>query len=96
MMDIKIDTTNVGGRVLAYEGETVTVQLDFTFNGNVMSIDHTRSNKEKAGVEALLVNAANEFAIRHRMKVNPACSFAEAWYQRHPQFKDILGSQTSE
>ena len=42
-MDIvtKNKTTNTGGKVLAYDGDELVGQLDFSFKGNVLSIDHT-------------------------------------------------------
>lgn len=95
-METKIDTTNQGGKVLAYDGDQLVGQLDFAFQGEVMRIDHTRAFVEGVGVGALLVSTANDYAINHSLKVLPICSFAYAWYQRHPQFKDILDERTGE
>lgn len=92
-METKIETTNDGGTVLAYDGETIVGQLDFTFNGNTLSIDHTRAFEEGIGVGALLVNAANDYAVNHKLSVAPVCSFAKTWYERHPQFNDILNQK---
>lgn len=95
-METKIETTNEGGNVLAYDGDRFVGQLDFALQGNVLRIEHTRAFKEGLGVGALLINAANDYAINHSLKVLPVCSFAYAWYQRHPQFKDILDEHTGE
>ena len=46
--------------------------------GNVLSIDHTYAYKEGMGVGSLLVSAINDYAV------------SVVWYQRHPQFQDIL------
>lgn len=92
-METKIETTNKGGKVLAYDGEKIVGQLDFTFSGNTLSIDHTRAFEEGIGVGALLVNAANDYAVNHKLSVTPVCSFAQAWYKRHPQFNDILAHE---
>ena len=91
-MDIvtKNKTTNTGGKVLAYGGDELVGQLDFSFKGNVLSIDHTYAYKEGMGVGSLLVSAVNDYAINRCLRVLPACSFAAVWYQRHPQFQDIL------
>lgn len=89
-MEIKIETTNKGGKIIAYDGEKIVGQLDFTFSGNTLSIDHTRAFEEGIGVGALLVNAANDYAVKHKLSVAPVCSFAKAWYERHTQFKDII------
>ena len=58
--------------------------------GNVLSIDHTYAYKEGMGVGSLLVSAVNDYAVSKGLKVLPVCSFAAVWYQRHPQFQDIL------
>ena len=83
-METKIETTNTGGKVLAYDGDELVGRLDFSFKGNVLSIDHTYAYKEGMGVGSLLVSAVNDYAV--------VCSFASVWYERHPQFGDILNS----
>lgn len=92
-METKIEITNQGGKVLAYNGDQLAGQLDFAFEGNVLRIEHTRAFKEGVGVGALLVNATNDYAINHYLKVLPICSFAKTWYERHPQFNDILNQK---
>jgi len=88
-METKIETTNTGGKVLAFDGELVG-RLEFSFDGNVMSIDHTYAFKKGMGIGGTLVSAANDYAVSKGLKVKPVCSFASAWYERHPQFEDIL------
>ena len=61
-----------------------------------MSIDHTEAFKKGIGIGALLVEAANEYAINHKLKVLPICSYASARYQRHPHYKDILDDHAGE
>lgn len=92
-METKIETTNEGGKVIAYDGEQLVGALDFAFDGNVLRIDRTCALIEGSGVGAMLVNAANDYAINHSLQVQPVCHFAAAWYQRHPQFKDILKTE---
>ncbi len=89
-METKIETTNTGGKVLAYDSDELVGRLDFSFKGNVLSIDHTYAYKEGMGVGSLLVSAVNDYAVSKGLKVLPVCSFAVVWYQRHPQFQDIL------
>ena len=83
-METKIETTNTGGKVLAYDGDELVGRLDFSFKGNVLSIDHTYAYKERIGVGSLLVSAVNDYAINRGLRVLPICSFAAVWYQRHP------------
>jgi predicted GNAT family acetyltransferase len=42
------------------------------------------------GIGGTLVSAANDYAVSKGLKVLPVCSFASAWYERLPQFGDIL------
>ena len=89
-METRIETTNTGGKVLAYDGEELVGRLEFSFDGNVMSIDHTYAFNKGTGIGGVLVSAANDYAINKGLRVLPVCSFASAWYQRHQQFADIL------
>ena len=89
-METKIETTNTGGKVLAYDGDELVGRLEFSFKGNVLSIDHTYAYKEGMGVGSLLVSAVNDYAINRGLRILPLCSFAAVWYQRHPQFQEIL------
>ena len=91
-METKIETTNTGGKVLALDGEELVGRLEFSFDGNVMSIDHTYAFKKGMGIGGLLVSAANDYAVSKGLKVKPVCSFASVWYERHPQYGDILNS----
>ena len=92
-METKIETTNTGGKVLALDdGEELVGRLEFSFGENVLSIDHTYAFKKGMGIGGVLVSAANDYAVSKGLKVKPVCSFASAWYERHPQFGDILNS----
>jgi hypothetical protein len=48
------------------------------------------ANKKGMGVGGMLVSAANDYAVSKGLRVKPVCSFASAWYERHPQFMDII------
>lgn len=89
-METKIETTNTAGKVLAYDGEELVGRLDFTFDRNIMSIEHTYAYRKGMGVGGMLVSAANDYAVSRGLKVKPVCSFAGAWYERHPQFMGII------
>ncbi|MCC8536958.1 GNAT family N-acetyltransferase [Xanthomonas axonopodis pv. poinsettiicola] len=57
-----------------------------------MTITHTLVPEAIAGrgIAAALVEAALEFARASGLKVVPACSYAQAYMRRHPQFQDLL------
>ena len=75
---------------IVFDGEELVGRLEFSFDGNVMSIDHTYAFKKGMGIGGVLLSAANDYAISKGLKVKPVCSFASAWYLRNPQFKDLL------
>lgn len=61
-METKIETTNNGEKVLADDGERIVGPLNFTFNGNALSINHIAF---KEGIGAMLVSALNDYATTH-------------------------------
>jgi uncharacterized protein len=63
-----------------------TGELDYTLSGNVMNITHTRVPPAIGGrgVAAELMKAALNTAQEQRWTVNPVCSYAVAYLQRHP------------
>lgn len=90
VMEIKIETTKKDGKILAYDGDELVGQLEFSFDDNMMRIEHTYAFKEGIGIGGLLVSTANDYEIKKGFKVLPVCAFAEVWYRRHPQFADLL------
>lgn len=53
----EIKITNMDGKVLAYDGEELVGRLEFSYEGNVMSIDHTYAFKKGMGIGGVLVSA---------------------------------------
>jgi len=66
-------------------------ELDYTLHDRVMTITHTGVPSEVGGrgIAGELVRTALETARREGWKVIPACSYAQAWMQRHPDFADV-------
>ncbi len=97
-METEIKINKDFGQVLAFEGSEQVGLIDFTYEGNTMSITHTRTfpGHEGRGVAAGMMEVANDYAVKHQIKVLPICSYAWAWYQRHPQFSDILDEHAGE
>lgn len=65
--------------------------LDYMLAGGVMTITHTIVPPAVGGrgVAGELVRAALEFARGEGLKVQPACSYAAAWMQRHRDYVDL-------
>ncbi|RDZ28267.1 GNAT family N-acetyltransferase [Lysobacter silvisoli] len=67
--------------------------LDTRLEGERLVITHTWVPEAIGGrgIAAELVRAAFEYARAAGLKVRPACSYAAAWAERHPEFSDVLG-----
>ena len=67
-------------------------ELTYGLDGGRMTIDHTGVPGAIGGrgVAADLVRAALEFARSEELKVVPACSYAAAYIQRHPEYADLV------
>nr|WP_074038593.1 MULTISPECIES: GNAT family N-acetyltransferase [Xanthomonas] len=67
-------------------------ELAYRREGEIMTITHTQVPDAISGhgVAAALVEDALTFARQHGLKVIPACSYADAYLRRHPQYHDLL------
>ncbi|MBZ3930185.1 acetyltransferase [Xanthomonas citri pv. thirumalacharii] len=67
-------------------------ELAYRRDGETMTITHTQVPDAVSGrgVAAALVEDALAFARQHGLKVVPACSYADAYVRRHPQYQDLL------
>ncbi len=97
-METRITTTPDGGQVQAFEGGQQVGLIDFSLENGVMSINHTRTfpGHEGKGVAGVMTAAANQYAADQQLKVLPICSYAWAWYQRHPEFSHLLDGHAGE
>ena len=66
--------------------------LDYHLADGVMTIRHTEVPEAVGGrgIASRLVGAAFAWAREQGYKVRPACAYAAAWVQRHPQQADIV------
>lgn len=71
--------------------EGVHCLLDYMVAGGVMTITHTEVPPAAGGrgVAGELVRTALEFARGEGWKVRPACSYAAAWMERHPDYAEL-------
>jgi predicted GNAT family acetyltransferase len=60
--------------------------LDYTLTGGTMNITHTSVPHEIGGrgIAAELMRSALAFARDHNLTVNPLCSYAAAYLNKHP------------
>ena len=73
--------------------EDVPCLLEYALAAGVMTITHTEVPAAVGGrgIAAALVQQALATARAEGWKVVPACSYAAAWMQRHPEHHDLLG-----
>ncbi|MGN7919249.1 MULTISPECIES: GNAT family N-acetyltransferase [Lysobacter] len=75
------------------EVDGVQALLEYHLNGDQLVITHTLVPEAIGGrgIAGDLVRAAFEYAREAGYKVRPACSYAAAWIQRHPEYTEQLG-----
>jgi predicted GNAT family acetyltransferase len=66
-------------------------ELDYQLADGVMTITHTGVPPQVGGrgLAAALVESALTTARAEGWKVVPACSYADVWMRRHPDFGDL-------
>ncbi|MEO5830153.1 MAG: GNAT family N-acetyltransferase [Rhodanobacter sp.] len=74
------------------EVEGMPCVLDYSLAAGVMTITHTGVPAEVGGrgIAATLTRFAMDTARSEGWKIIPACSYAAAWLQRHPEYADLL------
>ncbi len=73
------------------QAEGHTAHLDYIEDEGRMTITHTIVPPEIGGrgIASELVRTALAYARDAGLKVDPQCSYADAWMRRHPEF-DVL------
>jgi len=80
------------GRKFTATVDGQTAQLDYRLEGERMVITHTGVPEAIGGrgIASELVRAAFEHAKAQGWHVHPACSYAAAWIERHPEYNQLL------
>lgn len=65
--------------------------LDYEQAGDTLVITHTLVPAAIGGrgIAGELVRAALEFVRTQGLRARPACSYADAWMRRHPDYDDL-------
>lgn len=60
--------------------------------GNVVTIPHVETPMEARGTGAAgrLMGEVAAYARAQNLKIVPVCSYAVAWFRRHPDSQDVL------
>lgn len=69
----------------------VEAHVAYRCGEGLLTITHTLVPAQIGGrgIAGELVRAALDFARGAGMKVSPACSYADAWMRRHPDYDDL-------
>jgi len=80
------------GKFSLRDGKTVIGGLGYSRAGNVVSLEHTVVEPafRGRGIAKYLVAHAVDWARANGVKLKPACSFAVAEFEKHPEYADVL------
>jgi predicted GNAT family acetyltransferase len=69
-----------------------TCEVEYRLEGDAMTITHTGvpSPVGGRGIAAALTLFAVRFAEGRHWKIVPACSYADTWFKRHPEYAHLL------
>ena len=65
--------------------------VDYRLVGDTLVITHTVVPQAIGGrgIASALVRAAVDHARAQGLRVQPACSYADTWLRRHPEYADL-------
>jgi uncharacterized protein len=77
-----------------YDVEGRAAFINYRRAGNVVSLTHAEvpTELEGRGVGSFMVRGTLDLIRGRGEKVIPACSFVEAFVQRHPDYQDLLAA----
>lgn len=89
-MDVPVEHRPEAGRFEADIGGQRAV-IEYSIDAGVMTLTHTEvaQGLEGRGIGGELVKAALEHARAEGLKVQPSCSYARAWMERHPDTRAL-------
>ena len=66
--------------------------IKYTRSDNTISVDHTYTPEEfrGQGLAKKLMLAVVEYAKNNKLKIIPNCSYAQYFFQKNPEFKDLI------
>lgn len=87
-----MDFQKENGRIYAEKDGKLIAEITFPEENGVAVIDHTFVDGalRGQGVADRLVRAAADQIRGEGRKARPVCSYARAWFDRHPEEGDLL------
>jgi len=74
------------------DGALRAVWADYAVQGDIRAILHVEAEDELRGSGAAgqFMQSLADHARAENLKLAPRCSYAVAWFKRHPDYADIL------
>ncbi len=74
------------------DGETRRVWADYATQGDTRAILHVEAEDalRGTGAAAQFMQSLADHARHEKLKLTPRCSYAVAWFKRHPDQGDVL------
>ena len=93
MVYIKYEPQN--SRAAAYDDGEFVGECDYLESDGVWTITHTCVNDDHQGqgIAGKLVKCVAEQARMNFASVFPVCSYAVTWFDRHPDYADVLSDR---
>lgn len=91
MSDLNIQLDREAGRFEAVVEDNTCV-LEFTIDGNVISMNHVGVPEPVGGrgIAGQLTRHALDWADGQGLKVRARCPYVARWIERHPEYKKTL------
>ena len=66
--------------------------LTYSIEGNTMILESTYTPEKYRGMQLAeeMTRKAVEYAKLKKMKIRPLCSYAVVFFQKHPEYKELL------
>lgn len=93
---IKQKETDGKGMFYFEEDGKIIAELTYTLqDNNILTLDHTEADPAYTGkgLAKGLVQHSAEYARNKNLKIDPLCSYAERFFERHEEYKDVLARE---
>jgi uncharacterized protein len=88
--DAPVEKVTSGRFEIEQDGQVA--YLEYTIAGKILGLIHTEVPKDlrNKGLASELTMNALQFARDHGMKVDVVCPLVAGYFERHPEYRDIL------
>ncbi|MFA6667258.1 MAG: GNAT family N-acetyltransferase [Bacilli bacterium] len=89
---MKFKNTNDRFTLIDEENDNQVGYVVYKLDNNILSIISTFVNPlyQGKGMAKLLIDKVVSFSKEKNYKIKPICSYSVAYFEKHPEFKDLL------